>query len=177
MDRPDRARALRRPDPPVPVRAAAWTLVATAAAVAGSGALPWARSGSAPRSAYGLLRSADRIGVVHGPALVAFRGAWAFVPFASAVVALLALVDRRRLAAVLAVAQAALVIPLVAVSGVGRLDRAWGAWVGLAAAVIQLGAAALALSRAEPGRSMPIDHADSEAACALSAGQPPPRVR
>ena len=64
--------------------------------------------------------------------------AWAFVPFLAALAVVGAAAGPRLLTAVSATIVSLVAPPLVVVAGAGPLDRAWGATVGLVAALATL---------------------------------------
>lgn len=69
--------------------------------------LPWVISGTAARSSFATVRSADRLGVVpDGPALLLLRS-WYLMPLAAAGIPVALVLHRRRLASVVAVLLAA----------------------------------------------------------------------
>ena len=93
---------------------------------------PWLRTGTAHRTSYQVVQSADRLEVLGGGPEVWLRAAWSFLPFVAVVAVLAVLTQRRRVAAALAV-----VVGLVEAIFGGLVTRSprsadWGASGGLA---------------------------------------------
>lgn len=72
-----------------------------AAVVVGASFLPWARSGSAGRTSYGLVRAAERLDLLDGTAAT-LAMSWYFVPLAAALAFLAAAAGRPLLAVAVA---------------------------------------------------------------------------
>lgn len=105
---------------------------------------PWLRSGAAVRDSYGVVRAADRLGVVDGWARTVLAWTWPFVPFAAALALLALVVGRDRPAAALAVVVG--VVVGVAALQVVRSPQptGWGTVTGLALAPVLIVQAAVA---------------------------------
>jgi len=97
---PDHNRARRRRE------LGSLVLVAGAALVVLGAFLPWVISGSATRSSFATVRSADRLGVVPDGVALALLRSWYLVPLAAAIIPVAVVLGRRRLALITAVALA-----------------------------------------------------------------------
>jgi hypothetical protein len=96
--------------------AATGTTVAAVVAIAVAAFLPWARSGRVARSAFGLARAADEVGVVRGPLARALFVGLAFLPAAAAAAWVAAFLGRQAVVATLgAVAGSLTIVGAVAV--------------------------------------------------------------
>lgn len=73
--------------------------VAASVAVFGAALLPWLRTGRAWRSAFGLARSADRLGLLEGWPLRVLAASWSLLPLLVAATWTAGALRRRRLVA------------------------------------------------------------------------------
>ena len=117
--------------------------VAAAVACAASGWLPWAASGRRHRSSYALARVARELGLHAGVSRLS--PAWLFAPVLASGVVLAFALGYRRLAASGALVVGATGLVVAIAVRTSRLRPLPGTNVGLAAAVIAVGAAAAAL--------------------------------
>ena len=130
-----------------PSTVGATTLVVGAALVVLGAFLPWVISGTANRSSFATVRSADRLGVVpDGVALLLLRS-WYLVPVAAAVVPALRLLHRPRLAALLALGLAVATASIATVIIIGSPATGAGPAVCLAGGAALVAGAALTLRR------------------------------
>ncbi len=122
-----------------------WALGVTVALVAASTFAPWLRSGAAVRDSYGVVRAADRLGVVDGWGRTVLVWTWPFVPFAAAL-ALLALVGGWDRSAAALAATVGIAVGVAALQVVrSPQPPGWGTVTGLALAPILIVQAAAAV--------------------------------
>lgn len=101
--------------------------------------LTWLVSGSVGRSSYSVVRAAELLGVVHGPAATALK-LWYLVPMLGAMVLLAALSGTRRLGLVAGAALVVLTIPTSTVVIASPLPTGAGPWVAaVGSAVVLIG--------------------------------------
>ena len=109
--------------------------------------LPWVISGAASRSSFATVRTADRLGVVpDGLALLLLRS-WYLVPVVAAAIPALLLLQRPRLAALLALALAVVTASIAAIVIVGSPATGAGPAVCLLGGATLVTGAVLTLRR------------------------------
>ena len=122
---------------------ARWFAVAAAVAVFGCALLPWGASGRVSRSSFALLRSAERLDLVHGTWQRVLLVGWYLMPLAVGVLWLLALARRPFAVAIVAAAVGATGIALALIVRASPLHPEIGTSATIVTgALAMLGAAA-----------------------------------
>lgn len=113
-------------------RAAPWALTASTVVAVAVTFAPWLRTGSATRTSYEVVRSAERLEVMAARPQLVVSVVWAFLPMVSALSILASTLDRRYLAAGSAAVVGLAVAVLAAVVARAPRSADWGTQAGLA---------------------------------------------
>jgi hypothetical protein len=133
----DLERAARRNTERGVDRLAPVLLVVGAALIVLASFLTWLVSGSVDRSSYSVVRAAELLGVVHGPAATALK-LWYLVPMVGAMVLLAAVSGARRVALGAGLVMVVLTIPTSMVVIASPLPTGRGPWVAVAGSAVVL---------------------------------------
>lgn len=113
---------------------------------------PWLHTGAAHRTSYQMVRAADRLEVLSAGPQTAVSVAWAFLPFVAALAVVAVLVERRRIAAALAVLVGVTETFLALAVKIAPRSADWGTTAGLVLGSVLV---VVALATAITARSTP----------------------
>ncbi len=141
------SRRVPRGERPVLALVAVWSTALAGVVIVVCSFLPWGASGRAERTSWELLRSAERLDVLHGFGQEAGAVAWYFAPVAVAVIWLGAVWRRPLLVAVLGIAVGGLGIALAMAVRASPLQPEVGASATIAAGGLAVVSAAFTALR------------------------------